>query len=796
EALVRNLLAGRARLARLGARAPRVLYSPDAFGHPAALPTLAEGFGLPVVITWRGLGGECWPPGDTFRWRAPHGAEVVVHHLPRSGYEIAANIPSAPDEVREWWLRTRPQLVERARLDVLLLLNGADHHARQPDLERAIELLTQAVAPDTLRRSSLDSFAAALADRAPSADLPIIAGELRASYGYTWALQGTFSTRAFQKRDNAAVERLLIREAEPWAALAWRARRRSRSHLLGAAWQTLLLCHPHDTLCGCSIDEVARAMSARLEDARAQGRGVRDDSLLELIGHDPVAAREARAGWRHVVVARNSCSRVREGVAELEIAITRERIPVGPGAARSATPAPPVPGFVFEDGSVVYQVLERSERQDRVDSPAHYPDNALVDTWRVVARVPPVRGYGLLALAVRASDSPASPVHDGTAAPTDAVEAGHHWADNGILRVDISPSGEVSLTAADGWQQRTVLDFEHVGDRGDLYTFSEVGEPVRKARFLGTTLVHAGPLRAELNARWEMDIPAFTSRSLRDSTIVAIPLHVRLILDAAAPFLRCIIAGNNTARDHRLRLIFRTGLKGAEVHADAAFGPVARERIVVSAAAAAIERPPATAPLARYVSLSTSTGGFTLFSDGLAEYEAATDGEIAVTLVRAVGELSRNDLPERPGHAGWPVPTPEAQCLGPFAGEFALMPHGPRDVQTIQHIEQIADDVLLPLTGNTLRSALAVPPPTFGIELDGQGLAFSTCKQSEDGEWLLLRCVNMAEAPVRGRWRVGSSIAEARTARLDESPGPALEVSDSAIFFEAGAREVVTILAR
>ena len=40
EALVRNLLAGRRTLHCFGAEPPRVLYSPDAFGHAAALPSM------------------------------------------------------------------------------------------------------------------------------------------------------------------------------------------------------------------------------------------------------------------------------------------------------------------------------------------------------------------------------------------------------------------------------------------------------------------------------------------------------------------------------------------------------------------------------------------------------------------------------------------------------------------------------------------------------------------------------------------------------------------------------------
>src|SRR5256885_6381260 len=57
EGLVRNLLLGAADAERLGGRLD-VLYSPDAFGHPAAWPTLAREFGIRYGVVWRGLGGE------------------------------------------------------------------------------------------------------------------------------------------------------------------------------------------------------------------------------------------------------------------------------------------------------------------------------------------------------------------------------------------------------------------------------------------------------------------------------------------------------------------------------------------------------------------------------------------------------------------------------------------------------------------------------------------------------------------------------------------------------------------
>ena len=49
---------------------------------------------------------------------------------------------------------------------------------------------------------------------------------------------------------------------------------------------------------------------------------------------------------------------------------------------------------------------------------------------------------------------------------------------------------------------------------------------------------------------------------------------------------------------------------------------------------------------------------------------------VALTLVRAVGWLSRDDVGTRPGGAGERIETPEAQCLRELAFEVALMPHG------------------------------------------------------------------------------------------------------------------------
>ena len=134
EALVRNLLTGRRLLERFGASAPPVLYCPDSFGHPAALPMIAAGFGLPLVVLWRGYGSSRWPAGDTFRWKAASGDEVLVYHLPRDGYEFGSHLPADDADAARALAANQIELEPRSATSIVLVPNGADHHARQTRL--------------------------------------------------------------------------------------------------------------------------------------------------------------------------------------------------------------------------------------------------------------------------------------------------------------------------------------------------------------------------------------------------------------------------------------------------------------------------------------------------------------------------------------------------------------------------------------------------------------------------------------------------------------------------------------
>jgi mannosylglycerate hydrolase len=790
ETLVRNLLAGRRTLARLRAEPPAVLYSPDAFGHPAALPALAAGFGLFCAVIWRGYGGRRWPPGDLVRWRAPDGSEVLLYHLPPSGYEFGADLPSDDvQEVRAHWEKIRSVLVPRATLGVALLTCGADHHAPQRGLREALERLSQVAAAEaSLRISSLSDFAVAIRCRAAAKALPTVAGELRDSYGYTWTLQGTLASRSSLKRQLRSVERLLLHDAEPWAALAWFHSGVSSRSLLANAWRNLLLATPHDTIAGTVVDAAARAAAVRLEEAAATGSVVRQRSLENLLGHDREEVR--RLGpleWRHYLVLRNRSARPRSGVAEVTLDVPVGAVAVGPPSGDQHFAVLPDPEVRL--GGVV-QVLELERAFSLMESPRHYPLTLQVERRRLLLWVEKLPGWGVVSRSVCDLNQPSS-------LPVEPAAASESTIANGAIEVAVA-GGALSLKSRWGTVE-DFLGFESVADDGDLYTPA----PVEGSRLVATLrqsrVVARGPLRAAMETVWVLRRPARASRTAlgkrRRIPAGTVVIRVRIELEAGAPFVRLVIEGDNGASDHRLRCLVRSGLESYREIADAHFGLVERRPLAVEPEDLTMEVPLASAPLQRYVSLAGAQRGITVHGEGVFEYEGVEGGVLALTILRGVGELSRADLRERPGHAAYPRQTPDAQELGPFQLAIAIQPHGGYDPLLQEEIERASDDFLAPLVGETLTTTRALPGTAGGIELRGPGLSGSTIKESESGQWLVLRCFNVREEAMPGVWWV-PGVREAWLARLDETPLGLLPVVEEQIFFEAPPRGIVTVLAR
>ncbi len=809
EALIHNLLLGTAHAEQLGDRS-EVLYSPDAFGHPAVWPALAREFGIRFGVLWRGLGGEPGQERDLYRWQAPDGRDVLVWHLPPEGYESGVGLATAGDGLAGEWARVRDGLVRRAAGRHIPVFIGADQHAAPRDLEHLRDRLASLEPHNGVRVSRLDEFFQQAAADAGAASAPLLRGEQRWSYRYAWTLQGVHGTRAHLKRRNSGVELALERMAEPLAALARRTsppdplastRRggtragatdggRDRRAVLDLAWRTLVQCQFHDAIAGCCADPVARALETRFDEVEAYAAEVGRGALHDLVGHDPDAAREPGVEHTPTLVLWNPAARPREGVVIADLTWFRRDVPVGPalpgGRPVRESPAPGPFALAGPDGAAIaVQRLDARPGQERLDAARHYPDVDVVDVVRVAFRAPAATGLGVLAL-TPAPGSGARPL----LARADAATAAARTLTNPFVKVTLEPTGALTLTDRRTSERLTgLLRLESESDAGDTYSVcpAKRGTLVRNARPARVRTLARGPLVAAIEASYD----------LRGR--VAVRLVV--LLHADSPVVRCIMGIDNRAANHRLRARLPTRVAGVPALAGTQFGVISRPAMIVDPAAYPLETPVPTAPAQRFVAVTAGRRGLALLAPGFFEYELTPEGDLLFTVLRAVGQLSRGDLPTRPGHAGWPTPTPAAQCPGRDRIELAVVPLADGDARG-DRLMQWWEDAFLPIRGIWLRDAIAWRPAPTGIALEGAGLVLSAVKPpaagagAGAGAGMILRCYNVTGERTAGAWRFTDGARTAHRVRADERESISLPLEDRGrtLRFEAGPHEIVTIL--
>jgi mannosylglycerate hydrolase len=305
ESLIRNLQIGLRRAATFG-EPMRIGYVPDCFGHIAQLPQILQGFGIDNAVFWRGVGSEARQ--SEFYWAAPDGTSVLVMHLSDpAGYSNASNMPLSPKEFAARAELLAAQILPQATTNTLLFMNGSDHREPQDGLPAAIAAANERLArvnstqeqwqaivsqPSTspgglhpfdgisVRIGTLPQYISAVREElarqnGQQSALPLqtLSGEMRSSQ-FAHLLPGVLSTRMWIKQQNNATEHLLERWVEPLTAWAWKLGAPYPAGLVNMAWRYLLQNHPHDSICGCSIDQVHRENAVRFAQSQQIAEGV------------------------------------------------------------------------------------------------------------------------------------------------------------------------------------------------------------------------------------------------------------------------------------------------------------------------------------------------------------------------------------------------------------------------------------------------------------------------------------------------------------------------------------------
>lgn len=788
EALIRNLAMGRRTAAPFG-EPLATGYLPDSFGHIAQMPQILRGFGIEGAMLSRGLGDEGEALGSEFWWEALDGSRVLCVHQVRGycnlvalGYRMPSDLfeerPPDPELAVERVRQEVGLLEPYARAGVILLNNGCDHQPASPHLSQLIARLRSAFPHLAIRWATPDDVIREILARRP--DLGVWRGELRGSR-YTPLIPGVLSARTYLKQANEAAQTALERCAEPMAALAWTLGEPDAHAFLDHAWELLLQNHPHDSICGCSVDAVHREMLPRFDRVRESAEEITRGSMQAIarrIDTEGVPAGLPLVVFNVLNWARTEPARVtvsltpqmtgRIGVVDAEgrpvpwqitsrasDVLARERIPADQFAHRIRWLSHEVDlawGVRFADFSIrrgrivihaadpgvtppdVIPRLVRAVRGQR--APIHVQvQRERVELVFLAGDVPPL-GYRVFVLA-----SARTARHRGA----EAVVRRGSVLENGRVTVRVAPNGTVTVRdKGRGVTFRGHL-LEDTGDAGDEYDYSPVNDPRVLSRRLrgGVEPVSSGPVEGKLRVRLPMRLPVGLrlDRRRRDRRTAACPVSIEVTLTAGSRRVEFLTTVDNRAYDHRLRVLFPSGLHADHAASDVQFGAV--ERPLQRPAGKGWAQPPQpTAPHQSWVDVSDGRAGLAVLSAGLHEHEIIKEKEgltIALTLLRAVGWLSRDDLRTRSAHAGPGYETPEAQCLGVHRFRYVLLTHAGRWPEADVSREALALRVPLRVLPAT-RHPGSLPAAHSFVRCDG--VIVSALQAPDSGQGLLIRVYN------------------------------------------------------
>jgi alpha-mannosidase len=622
ETIVRNLEQGMRRGEELGGTM-QVGYLPDMFGHVAQMPQILRLAGIEQALVWRGVPSAI--DFHTFEWEGPDGSIVRTEYLPR-GYGNGARLLDTADFDAEL------DAIEGSLRafygdDPVLAMLGDDHREPLQRLPGSLDVMTL---PDYL------------AEEAHRSELVRWHGELR-SGARANLLMGTTSARIDIKAAMARAERALTRYAEPFQALyggEWPER------LLDLAWRRVLENSAHDSICGCSADEVSDQVLVRCAEAEQIATGLAEEAAALVGSRAPAGA----------VVVLNPSPEPRVGLVELDV----------PKAAALELP----------DGSL---------------AAAQRTDSGVVAN----VRVPPL-GW----VAIR-------PV-DGSGEVEDPVRAGERELDNGLVAVAVADDGTLDLG-----DLRGVGRIVAGGDVGDSYNYAppEADTLADRADDVRVELVESGPVRGRVRVvrsyRWQgFPVDVTTSIELR----------------AGEPFCRLRVSFENPCSDHRVRFHLQLAEPAVSSAAEGQFAVVERG---LEAEGGHGEVPLPTFPAHGFV----DAGGVAVLLDQVMEYELVGGRELALTLLRSIGLISRTDHPYREVPAGPELEIPAAQLRGPWSVGFALFPHEGswQEAGVLAQLERYRHPFLAAnATGAGDRRE------EHGPELRGEGVVLSSLRRRND----------------------------------------------------------------
>jgi alpha-mannosidase len=272
EALVRQLLYGKAYTKKILGANPKVCWEPDTFGHSVSYPQVLAKAGIKYYYFMR-----CGKKLPIFWWEAPDGSRVLAFNSIYNGEITAKNVVSIVTEIaRDYAIKSS------------MYLFGVGDHGGGPtrrDILAKMELDKRPALPNLIFSSSEDFYDEALRERI---DYPVVKDELNPIF------EGCYTTHSDIKKANREGENLLL-TAEALATLASLYGYSYPHSSLKEAWEKVCFNQFHDIFDGSAIHSSYEYSGKLGEEAKKTAQNIIEDSLTSLSSHIKTEGKNKKA---------------------------------------------------------------------------------------------------------------------------------------------------------------------------------------------------------------------------------------------------------------------------------------------------------------------------------------------------------------------------------------------------------------------------------------------------------------------------------------------------------------------
>lgn len=734
EALVRNLFLGNKLAAGLGG-SMKTGWLLDNFGQISQTAQIHARCGLRGLFVWRGVYMDPESVKSEFVWKAPDGTELPSIYLINS-YRNAMRLASTPDLVDRRIADEVARMEHFNTTGQVLLMNGYDQDIEPDDVMSVLrQRKTGPGIPRVIQSTPEEYLDAVLAEKPV---LPVLEG---AQYTgrYISVFPGVMSARIYLKQQNDLSQHTLERIVEPLSSLNYLFGGEYEAGCIESLWKMLLKNHPHDSICGVSIDPVHTDMEYRHHSLQLLSAEKISRDLAEVCGRIDTS----KAGKKSCLVVFNSSLKKRNAVIRFKdrfIALDdlpglgwKTVDPDGDAAAGSVWVKQGAAGTAWRAGNGRVEI--------RIDDDGSF-DLVHAETGKT---------------------------YEGLGVFEDSGDAGdlynYSWPDRDVVYSTRGNAARITLVhsstvAAEFRIELTMRIPEGLSDDGRTRSGRLVDMPV-----VSIVRVETGSSVVSVSTRLRNTAKNHVLRALFPTGIDADHSH------GGSPF-------DVTRRPVEIPDFDESGLR-PELKA-----------VIIGA-----REPKANSFFhgQGFADVSDGTHGLAVLNRGLPEYRVRKENRcIELTLFRGVAIIA-GDINTRLGDAGPHMLTPDGQCLRDLYFDYAVYPH-PGDVHS-GDVVSAADDFAHPvLAAETALHAGPLPSATGEVELVSGTVTMSAFKRAERGGNFILRLYNPTGAETAVTLVTGVKCTGAWLCDLLERRENAVDVKDwRTVSFALGAKKILTL---